>query len=70
VVHRRPGVRPISKPVASAGFIVAAIGFGALESHYGHSVLEGLILSAVGDTYLLGSGKGAFTAGLVSSLDS
>ncbi|MDH3202455.1 MAG: lysoplasmalogenase [Myxococcales bacterium] len=61
-------VRAIGKPVASAGFIVAAIGFGALESRYGSIVLTGLILGAVGDVCLLGSGKGAFIAGLVSFL--
>jgi len=47
---------------------VAAIGFGALESRYGSIVLTGLILGAVGDVCLLGSGKGAFIAGLVSFL--
>jgi len=63
-----PGVQVIAKPLASAGFIVAAIGFGALESRYGNIVLGGLILGAVGDVCLLGTGKGAFIAGLVSFL--
>jgi len=65
---KRPRIRAIFKPLASAGFIVAAIGFGALESRYGNIVLVGLILGAVGDVCLLGSGKTAFIAGLVSFL--
>ncbi len=64
----RARLRRIGKPVASAGFIVAAIGFGALESRYGNIVLAGLVLGAIGDVCLLGSGKKAFIAGLVSFL--
>jgi uncharacterized membrane protein YhhN len=64
----RPGMRAVGKPFASLGFIVAAIGFGALESRYGNIVLIGLILGAVGDVCLLGSGKKSFIAGLVSFL--
>ncbi len=63
-----PRLRFVSKPLASAGFIVAAIGFGALESRYGNIVLTGLVLGAVGDVFLLGTGKGAFIGGLVSFL--
>jgi len=64
----QPGLRAASKPFASLGFIVAAIGFGALESRYGNIVLGGLILGAIGDVCLLGKGKSAFIAGLVSFL--
>jgi uncharacterized membrane protein YhhN len=64
----QPGLRAVSKPFASLGFIVAAIGFGALESRYGNIVLGGLILGAIGDVCLLGKAKGAFIAGLVSFL--
>jgi len=64
----QPGLRAASKPFASLGFIVAAIGFGALESRYGNIILGGLILGAIGDVCLLGKGKGAFIAGLVSFL--
>jgi uncharacterized membrane protein YhhN len=64
----RPGFRMIGKPVASVGFLVAAIGFGALGSRYGNIVLAGLVLGAVGDVCLLGSGRKAFLAGLVSFL--
>jgi len=44
----RPAARVVGKPFASLGFIVAAIGFGALESRYGNIVLGGLILGAIG----------------------
>lgn len=64
----RPGIRAISKPFASLGFIVAAIGFGALESRYGNIILAGLILGAIGDVCLLGQAKAYFIAGLVSFL--
>jgi len=64
----RPVARAVGKPFASLGFIVATIGFGALESRYGNIVLTGLILGAVGDVCLLGSGKKSFIAGLVSFL--
>ena len=64
----RPALRAVSKPFASLGFIVAAIGFGALQSDYGKVVLAGLVLGAIGDVCLLGKAKGAFMAGLVSFL--
>jgi uncharacterized membrane protein YhhN len=64
----RPGLRAVSKPVASAGFIVAALGFGALESRYGKVVLAGLVLGAIGDVCLLRTAKTFFTAGLVAFL--
>jgi len=64
----RPGVRAIGKPFASLGFIVAAIGFGALESRYGNVILAGLFLGAIGDVCLLGQSKTSFIAGLVSFL--
>ena len=63
-----PGVRAVSKPFASLGFIVAAIGFGALDSRYGNIVLAGLVLGAIGDVCLLGQAKQYFIAGLVSFL--
>lgn len=64
----QPGLRAVSKPFASLGFIVAAIGFGAFESRYGRIVLTGLILGAIGDVCLLGQAKTYFIAGLVSFL--
>lgn len=62
------GVRAFSKSLASLGFIVAAIGFGALDSRYGQIVLLGLVLGAIGDICLLGKQKQYFMAGLVSFL--
>jgi len=64
----RSVVRAVSKPFASAGFIVAALGFGALESRYGRVVLAGLVLGAIGDVCLLRTSKQFFMAGLVSFL--
>lgn len=64
----RPAIRALTKPIASLGFIFAAIGFGALGSGYGQAVLVGLVLGAIGDVCLLGSGKKAFIAGLISFL--
>ena len=62
------GLRTFGKPLASIGFLVAAIGFGAFESPYGTIVFVGLLLGALGDLFLLGTGRGAFIAGLVSFL--
>jgi len=64
----RPQLRAVGKPVASLGFLVAALGFGALESRYGKIVLLGLILGAAGDICLLSPQKRFFMAGLVSFL--
>jgi uncharacterized membrane protein YhhN len=64
----RPVLRSLGKPFASMGFIVAAIGFGALESRYGRTILAGLILGAIGDVCLLGRARQYFLAGLVSFL--
>jgi len=61
-------LRAVGKPLASLGFLVAAIGFGALDSRYGRIVLLGLILGAIGDVCLLGRAKKHFIAGLVSFL--
>ena len=64
----RPGLRAAGKPFASLGFLVAAVGFGALESRYGNIVFVGLILGALGDVFLLGRARQFFIAGLVSFL--
>jgi uncharacterized membrane protein YhhN len=58
----------VGKPVASLGFLVAAIGFGAFDSDYGRIVFAGLVLGAFGDVFLLGRARGFFIAGLVSFL--
>lgn len=64
----KPVLRAAGKPFASLGFLLAAIGFGALESRYGKIVLVGLILGALGDVFLLGRARHFFVAGLVSFL--
>jgi len=64
----RPGVW-IAKPLASAGFVAAALAAGALDSGYGTWLLGGLLLAALGDVLLIPRGAHvAFLAGLVSFL--
>ncbi len=57
-----------TKPVASAGFLVAGVGAGALETAYGRAVLAGLALSMLGDVLLIPKSKRAFLGGLVAFL--
>ena len=53
----------------SANFTkTAAVGFGALESTYGKTILTGLLFGALGDVLLLGETKKAFIGGLVAFL--
>jgi uncharacterized membrane protein YhhN len=56
------------KPIASAGFIGAAIASGALTSEYGLAVLAALSLSWLGDFFLLFKKNSPFLAGLVAFL--
>ena len=63
-------LRWIAKPLASTGFIAAALVAGAPESTYGRWVLAALVLSWLGDVLLLSSGKGGFLAGLGAFLAS
>lgn len=58
----------LAKPAASAGFLVVALGAGALDSRYGAWILAGLVLSWCGDVVLLSHGAGAFRAGLAAFL--
>lgn len=57
-----------TKPLASAGFLIAAVGAGAAHSPYGKVVLVGLALSMLGDLLLIPRAKAAFLAGLVAFL--
>jgi uncharacterized membrane protein YhhN len=57
-----------TKPLASAGFLVAAVGAGAVGSGYGRVVVAGLALSMVGDVLLIPKSKQAFLGGLVAFL--
>lgn len=60
--------RFLAKPLASFGFLVAAVSAGALDSAFGRWMLAGLFLSALGDVFLLGKQEAAFLAGLGSFL--
>jgi uncharacterized membrane protein YhhN len=59
----------IAKPLASTGFIGAALAAGALGSTYGQAVLVALALCWLGDVLLIPRGASpVFRAGLVSFL--
>lgn len=58
----------IFKPLASAGFMVAAYAWGGLETTYGRVMLGGLFLCLLGDVLLIPDGKRTFLAGLVAFL--
>jgi uncharacterized membrane protein YhhN len=60
--------RLFAKPLASFGFLVTALAAGALDSAFGRWMLAGLVLSALGDVFLLGKPESAFLAGLGSFL--
>lgn len=52
------------KVTASTGFIIVALGAGALDDTYGRWILVGLGLSWIGDAALLGRSDRAFLVGL------
>lgn len=60
----------IAKPLASLGFVAAALSFGALsQGAYGVALLVALVLSLAGDVLLIPKGaKGPFLAGLTAFL--
>jgi uncharacterized membrane protein YhhN len=58
----------VLKPLASAGFLGAAIASGALATAYGLAVLAALLLSWLGDVFLLSRQASLFLAGLASFL--
>ncbi|NNF87904.1 MAG: hypothetical protein HKM97_05225, partial [Acidimicrobiia bacterium] len=60
--------RLVAKPVASAGFIAVAVAAGALDTGFGRWMLAALVLSALGDVFLLGSSEARFLGGLGSFL--
>lgn len=71
LVAERTGSRRgayLCKPLASTGFLGAAIAAGALDSSYGRMVLAALVLSWLGDAFLLSSRSALFLAGLGSFL--
>jgi uncharacterized membrane protein YhhN len=64
----RPWLRWIAKPVASAGYLLAALGAPMLRMPTGSGwlLLAALALSAAGDVLLVPHGKRAFAAGLAA----
>jgi uncharacterized membrane protein YhhN len=62
------GMLFVSKPSASVGFLLVALGSGALESVYGAWVFAGLALSLFGDVLLMFRDTARFRAGLVAFL--
>jgi uncharacterized membrane protein YhhN len=58
----------VFKPLASVGFLAAAISADAARTPFGHAIIAGLVLSAVGDVMLLLHVSRAFMAGLGSFL--
>ncbi len=64
----RPGVW-VAKPLASTGFVVIALSSGALDSGFGQWILGAMLLSWLGDVFLIPKGsKQAFLVGLGSFL--
>lgn len=70
LVAERRGARRgvwIAKPLASAGFVAAALHLGATETAYGRMLLAGLVLSLAGDVLLVPRGAPrVFLAGVVA----
>lgn len=58
----------IAKPFASTGFIIAALGAGALRTSYGMWILVALGFCWIGDVLLIPDRKPIFLGGLVSFL--
>lgn len=58
----------VTKPTASTGFLIAAWGAGAFDSHYGLWIFGALVLCWWGDVLLMPRGKAFFVAGLVAFL--
>lgn len=58
----------VAKPAASVGFLVVAVGSRAWDSSYGRWILAGLVLSLLGDVFLMFRGPALFQSGLMSFL--
>jgi uncharacterized membrane protein YhhN len=54
----------VCKPLASTGFVGAAVAAGALGSPYGRAMLAAFVLSWIGDVLLMYSRPALFLAGL------
>lgn len=60
--------RAVVKPLASAGFVAAALAQGATESSYGQALLVALVLSWLGDVLLIPRSRRVFRAGILAFL--
>ncbi|MGI9264552.1 MAG: lysoplasmalogenase [Gammaproteobacteria bacterium] len=58
----------LAKPIASTLFVITALMADALLSFYGHLILLGLLLSWLGDVFLIPKRRLFFALGLVSFL--
>lgn len=56
------------KPLASAGFVAAALAQGATASSYGQALLAALVFSWLGDVLLIPRSRRAFRAGILAFL--
>lgn len=65
---KRRALMLVAKPAASAGFLAVALGGGALDRSFGRWILAGLILSFLGDVFLMFSERVWFLSGLFSFL--
>ncbi|HZS37420.1 MAG TPA: lysoplasmalogenase [Polyangia bacterium] len=58
----------VAKPLASAGFVALAVERGACASRYGQAIFAALVLSWIGDVFLIPKNKAWFRAGLFAFL--
>ena len=65
---RSRGAVWVTKPTASSGFLLVALGAGAAASTYGRLVLLALALGWLGDVLLIPRTRRTFLAGLVAFL--
>jgi uncharacterized membrane protein YhhN len=57
-------LRAVFKPVASLAFVAAGLAAGLLDSPMGTALLAGLVLSALGDVFLIPRSERCFLAGV------
>lgn len=61
-------LKQVMKPLASGGFLAAALLAGALRTSYGFAILVGLFFSYFGDFFLMWRDRTRFVAGIASFL--
>jgi uncharacterized membrane protein YhhN len=62
--RNRRFAKSVAKLAASTAFVLVALSLGATTSTYGQLVLVALLLSWIGDAFLLGRRRAAFLSGL------